>query len=723
MSLNIHSTSEVLGGPLSEDVVNQLNLRAEILGQDYRTEEELQLLNSQTIWVRMISSVDNSDVNDMASRNVLLGGTLSNGKLQGGILNEENSGYELDSNFGYRPKAGITAFAVSPKNLYGTLRTATVEFQVSSPDQFDELEQLFLRPGFSVLLEWGHSFYVTETDGNRDYSGSPDTFDRFLNGSGLGMRRVTNELNKIKENSQYNYDGLHGMVKNFTWSFAEGGGYNCQVELVSYGEVIESIQVGISAGTSESGNSKVIKDTINENEGDKKKDLEDLLGRQSTLIGRELLCISQASPTTLQNSNIKYFDSKLPPLDFGKSEEEDNYSLVNHRFITLGHLLSLVNRAYMLKDSSDSEITKFNTKAEDRYLTFGEHHSGDPYKFVIPKKRKEGKFGFESNNTTVGGVNIPDIGFLNQAGTRIVDLYITVDYVQRTLKFITEKNNTNVQSVYDFVKLICDDMTAAFGHINFFDIVYNEDTQLHHIVDRRTVPPKADPLPVLSLYGRDSIAENVNLSTKLTNSITTMLAISAQASNTNAGFDMLNMQQWNKGLRDRHLPVKKVEKGGKVEPDTSRFEGIATDLSADQDKLPFFRPFLSDLTNYNKFVDNTNKYLNTANQETVGAVQIEYFTKEEVAQVAIMHKAIMQDRLRKRLGKKSGAKPGLIPFELSFQTRGISGIKIGQAFRIDDSVMLPERYRNKVAFVVTGVEHSADTNRWVTRIQALMIVR
>ena len=80
-------------------------------------------------------------------------------------------------------------------------------------------------------------------------------------------------------------------------------------------------------------------------------------------------------------------------------------------------------------------------------------------------------------------------------------------------------------------------MTASFGHINFFDIVYNEDTQLHHIVDRRTVPHKSI-LPVLSLYGRDSIAENVNLSTKLTNSITTMLAISAQASNTNAGFDM-----------------------------------------------------------------------------------------------------------------------------------------------------------------------------------------
>lgn len=722
MSLNIHSQSEVLGGPLNGDVVNQLNLRAEILGQDYRTEEELQLLNSQTIWVRMISSVDNSDGNDMASRNVLLGGTLSNGKLQGGILNEENSGYELDSNFGYRPKAGITAFAVSPKNLYGTLRTATVEFQVSSPDQFDELEQLFLRPGFSVLLEWGHSFYVTETDGNRDYSGSPDTFDRFLNGSGLGMRRVTNELNKIKENSQYNYDGLHGMVKNFTWSFAEGGGYNCQVELVTYGEVVESIQVGISAGISESGDSKLVTDTKKETQDI--DNLNDLLARQSTLIGKELFCISQASQDTLQNSNIEYFDSKLPPLDFGKSEEEDNYSLVNHRFITLGYLLSLVNRAYMLKDSSDSEITKFNTTAPDRYLTFGEHHSGDPYKFVIPKQKKEGAvFEFESNNnnTTIGGVNIPDLGFSNQAGTRIVDIFLTVDYIQRTLKFIIEKNNTSVQSVYDFVKLICDDMTAAFGHINFFDIVYNEDTQLHHIVDRRTVPRK-NTLPKLSLYGRDSIAENVNLSTKLTNSITTMLAISAQTSNTNAGFDMLNLQQWNKGLRDRHIPVKKVEKGGKVENDTSRFEALADELDTKQSKLPFFRSSRNDLTNYNLFVENTNKFLNIANQETVGPVQIEYFTKEEVAQVAIMHKAIMQDRLRKRLGKKSGAKPGLIPFELSFQIRGISGIKIGQAFRIDDSVMLPERYRNNVAFVVTGVEHSADTNRWVTRIQALMIV-
>ncbi len=719
MSLNIHSTSEVLGGPLDDKVVSQLNLRAEILGQDYRTEEELQLLNSQTIWVRMISSVDNSNGNDMASRNVLLGGTLSNGKLQGGILNEENSGYELDSNFGYRPKAGITAFAVSPKNLYGTLRTATVEFQVSSPDQFDELEQLFLRPGFSVLLEWGHSFYVTETDGNRDYSGNPETFDKFLTSSGLGMKKVTKELKQIKKTSQYNYDGLHGMVKNFSWSFAEGGGYNCQVELISYGEVVESVQVGISAGTTQDGDSQIIAETfkrIQEKEGEEeKKRLREIFDYRSTFISRHLYCISQAPLDLLNNAGIDFFDCKLPPIDSGDSEKDANYNLIPNRYITLGYFLSLVNKAYMLKDSSDTEITKFNINAPDKYVTFGEHHSGDFYKFVIPKQGiQDPLLDLSRVSSKKGEIEIPKIGFIPNPGSRIVDIYLATSYIEDTLNSITEQNQTSSQSVYDFVKLICNDMTAAFGHINFFDILYDEDTQLHHIVDRRTVTPRNN-LPILSLYGRDSIAENVNLTTKLTNSITTMLAIAAQSSNSHAGYDTLNMQQWNRGLRDRHIPVRKVETGGKVDSESS-----------EEENFTLIRDELSDLEKYNKYVSYINNYyFDSSNNNTVGPQNdpFEIINKGQVAQTAIMHKALMQDILRKKLVKKSGSKPGLIPFELSFQTRGIGGIKIGQAFRIDDSVMLPERYRNNVAFVVTGVDHSADNNRWVTKIKALMIVR
>lgn len=64
---------------------------------------------------------------------------------------------------------------------------------------------------------------------------------------------------------------------------------------------------------------------------------------------------------------------------------------------------------------------------------------------------------------------------------------------------------------------------------------------------------------------------------------------------------------------------------------------------------------------------------------------------------------------------------GLIPFELSFTTKGIGGMKIGQAFKVDDKI-IPRRYRGNVAFLVTGVSHSIQANRWVTDIKTQMII-
>ena len=56
MSLHYTNSSEVLGGPITGSLINQLEKRKSIIGKRTgRTTEELQFLNSQNIWVKMTS--------------------------------------------------------------------------------------------------------------------------------------------------------------------------------------------------------------------------------------------------------------------------------------------------------------------------------------------------------------------------------------------------------------------------------------------------------------------------------------------------------------------------------------------------------------------------------------------------------------------------------------------------------------------------------------------
>mgnify|MGYP007069482909 CR=1 FL=1 len=52
---------------------------------------------------------------------------------------------------------------------------------------------------------------------------------------------------------------------------------------------------------------------------------------------------------------------------------------------------------------------------------------------------------------------------------------------------------------------------------------------------------------------------------------------------------------------------------------------------------------------------------------------------------------------------------------------GISGMKIGLAFRINEGIM-PNKYYNTIGFLVTGVEHTIANNRWVTKLKAQTII-
>jgi hypothetical protein len=227
------ASSKVIGGPFDAKVLKQLEVRSNLMSKPNRDDNTLRYLASRTGWVKMTSSVRVNGTDNLANKYVLIGGTYG------------RTGDKTYSNFpngkGFRPMPGITGVDIKSINKFGLLKEATITYNCWDVGQLQELEMLFMRPGFSVLLEWGHSVYYT-TDQN--FVSVPQTITSFLT-PGTTKEKLYKEIETLKEQSGYNYDAIYGFIKNFSWSFRADGGYDCVTSLTSIGEIIESLQIDI----------------------------------------------------------------------------------------------------------------------------------------------------------------------------------------------------------------------------------------------------------------------------------------------------------------------------------------------------------------------------------------------------------------------------------------------------------------------------------------------
>jgi N-acetyl-anhydromuramyl-L-alanine amidase AmpD len=230
-----------------DDIKKSLTARQEAMTE--RTPDIIQYLNSRNSYIRMTSSVNVGGSADLAKKNVLLGGTLNRtlfGGLKSGVgkTNEAYStrtpGDTADHRLGIRLMPGIVSMDIKSKSAYGSLREAVVNFQCWDIQQLEELELLYMRPGYTVLVEWGWLPYL---DNNKKIVTTPPIpYDILL--KGITDRRVIfKQLYDKSTTSGGNYDAMFGYIKNYQWSARPDGGYDCQTTIISTGEIVESLKV------------------------------------------------------------------------------------------------------------------------------------------------------------------------------------------------------------------------------------------------------------------------------------------------------------------------------------------------------------------------------------------------------------------------------------------------------------------------------------------------
>jgi hypothetical protein len=282
----------IVGEKLSRYVIDQINQRQSSnlhgsgVNTEFRTDNQLNVLNSNTSWIKLASGVSITSASrlidigfsqteaeanlrlGLAKRNILYGGLASLVDVEGrpfdklhqreGFLPHNSDSSYTYGSYGFSPMPGIENASVKTLNR-GSIKKATVKLKANNKQQFAVLDLLYMRLGYTVLLEWGNSLFIDNEYGQKTILRSTLVEDMFFkkesNGSYLD---ILPDIEDKREEYSANYDGMLGKISNFSWTFNIDGSYDIELTIISLGDVIESLKTNLSV---DSGTLNFLKET------------------------------------------------------------------------------------------------------------------------------------------------------------------------------------------------------------------------------------------------------------------------------------------------------------------------------------------------------------------------------------------------------------------------------------------------------------------------------
>jgi hypothetical protein len=263
-SQQLNQICNIAGYPMYQWAIDQLRQRSKVLSNPNRNEDQINYLGNKGAWIRVVSSVDleeqfikyfkdqygdftgftdtSNKPENLAKNFVLFGGTSiyqskTNNLLRSGI--NAGGSYAIlgdteVNEYGYKPMPGITSVTIESMGRMGSVRQATVNFRVSDKMQLDIMDALYFRPGFTLLIEYGHAKYI---DNNGALKSTEeymiDPFDENYSKESIGI-----QISRNIQKSAGNYGGMLSVITSFNFSITQDGGYDCVLKTIAMGGVM-----------------------------------------------------------------------------------------------------------------------------------------------------------------------------------------------------------------------------------------------------------------------------------------------------------------------------------------------------------------------------------------------------------------------------------------------------------------------------------------------------
>jgi len=269
----------IIGEPFKSYVDKQIKVRQEQMGKlSDRGPEMISWANSKTAWVKLasgvflsgsaavdrleqigLSPIDNYLGTQLAEKYILFGGTSTH--ISGSNQLTQRSTFDQvydtsDTDFGLVPMPGIESIDVKDRER-GSIKEAIIQIKAYSRRQLEIIDALYLKLGYTVLLEWGNSHYISNPneEGVSTYKKMNVTHISEVTSFFYEPEKPQSKYSHLDYLTQVearraaydgNYDGFLAKVTNFSWNFEPDGTYKITLKLISLGAVIESLKINIS---------------------------------------------------------------------------------------------------------------------------------------------------------------------------------------------------------------------------------------------------------------------------------------------------------------------------------------------------------------------------------------------------------------------------------------------------------------------------------------------
>lgn len=707
--------TEKLGSSISAALHSQLVARESLHSSLDRSKSTNQYLNSNNVWVKLSSSVNKATTdavfkgsappacgsNSLAKSLVLTGGTLKGTDMRAGIgfgskTSAGSTAYHNSPTTGFKPMPGITSVNVKAKNTFGTLKEATVKFKVFSREDLDDIETLYFRVGYTALLEYGHTVYLSNSK-KVELATNSNTVGGFFGNSGNDT--IPGQITKIRNSTNGNYDGIFGFISNFNWTLQSDGSYDCSVDIISKGIILEGLMTSnvSTHATTEEQKAEAKEKAAEEAQQEAKSIYAYIQTRlESVTADKREGGLIDLLKEAKANSFANQLSKNHPVVGFKASVGEGNYPFTrlfyNSNFILnyiqLGALLDIVNKFDMMKDHQGNTICNFDIYSQEQYRTFPNHFTCDPLNVILPKM-PGGDFSFAKAEITADGKTFPLTAKAAEKGSSSLctSIMVSTYLIKGTLEDLIDNPVEKGVGVYEFLKNLLAQINFSLGGINTLDIHYDDDTKTHTVVDRG-MPPKGTRPREIKVSGLSTTVSDISVVSEITSEMKSMVSIAAQGNTGNYNDDMSNLLKFNKGCVDRHNWSKGQDKNGNSK---------TAQQKAAEDRTAFIERFKKAWENLNKKQVINPEYWSELRNEASSELNRSY-------------------QFYAAKNNKSSGIP--IPIRMNLTLKGISGFKIGSTFTVNTDI-IPSKYKS-FAFYVMGVDHTIDNGGWSTNVSAYL---
>lgn len=762
--------SNILGEPFANWVKNQITYRQSVLGTTTEISEgNLKYLHNKTAWIRVASSVNISNFGEgdgdyalekllkygypkdqileenLAKNIVLFSGVIDNSNsnhLSYG-LNYQNKtfgnsyGWGGRGEKGYEPPPGIISISQNQYNR-GALSKITLHLKCYTREQFQLLELMYMRIGYTLLVEWGWSMYLDKDGKLKSFTDFNTTPFRNLWDVEMDQYKLYNNIQLEREKYRGNYDGVLGKIYNYNWNLNVDGSYDIRVELIGSGDLIESLTINVPPIVEDP------KTPLTEIDGNFTSPPPIVADKDATELNKRLYAIYMNSLNAEEggvggfhiskfshplNGDIPFtFDSKNGIYMIKDVTTESSKSTTSQGYLTFGCLLAIIQHTLLLYDDSKSNksltpILYFDVDFKDldkdkNYIRrFPGQFSADPSTCLIPIEAPN----FTNQNLDVAYEKLLKLKVFQQLKNgahwkkgeylgRLMNIYLNVEHIALTLNNLPLNESGEVK-IITFLNQIIKDITISLGGFNKISIHSSPEGAIRFIEEIPQVFDEGEPYSnseytKINLMGvspnQGSFARNIGISSTIPKSFTHIALAGAQRDGNNSSFNSTSFSNYNLGLEDRIFKVKKSKEETLKEtpPELTEDEKINLELQYIQ-KL-----FYSKLNNNlgSMFKDKRN------------------WNDEEIISLTsnnIKYSTMVLDKLSK-IGPNQQL-PGnfFIPFNISLTLDGISGLKIYQKFNMDKKVMPLSYDAQDFGVIITSLSQKVTTQGWETTIEGL----